>query len=194
MPYPTDGELATYLGATNDTTLQQCNAAAADFVVKYCNREFVPYSATYEFTRKNITMNGGRLMFFRDCLSITTLTNGDGSVIAGANFRKLYLPTFRDPQYACFYGVQLLPTNGYRFVEGLNGFVSVLGSWGYDGQNQPPKAIFEAILMIAAQIYRARSGGGGQIAQVQPSGVMVAGVELSQLVIDMLKPFQRVVL
>lgn len=191
MAYPTQAELGVYVGVSDATSQTQCLNAAIDFVVRHCNRQFVNYTGTYQFAKKNIVKNGRRLMFFRDCISVTTLTNGDGSVITGTYYRKLLNAVFADPVNASFYGVELLPTSSYSFVESTIGYVSVLGSWGYDGANQPPNAIFMAILMIGAQLYRARSGGGGQVTQVQPSGVVLAGVDLDQIVIDMLKPFRR---
>lgn len=191
MAYPTAAELGAYCGGVDTTPQTQANNAAIDWVVAHCNRQFVPYTATYQFTRNNVVRNGSRLMFFRDCLSITTLTNGDGSVIGSTNYIKLYNSTRGDPANASFYAIQLLPVSGYAFVESTVGYISVLGSWGYHGVDQPPAAVFSAILQIGALLYRTRSGGGGQIAQVQPSGVMVEGVQIPQAVLDLLKPYRR---
>lgn len=193
--YPTTAELAAYIGSANDVTQTQNLAAAISFVESWTGRQFIPYSGTELFTyRDHVSRRGQRLMLFRDLLSVTTLTNGDGTVIGSGSYRKIYNARQGSAADASCYALDLLPVAGLAFTDGTVGYMSLLGSWGYHNVEKPPGAIFQAILMIGAQLYRARSGGGGQVTQVQPSGILLAGVDLDQIVIDMLKPFRRGVL
>lgn len=171
MAYPTLAQVKTRLGipdTTEDTTITQILNGAIDTAEKHCGRVFVAANATinYDAVAPYVTKNKRVLHLFADLVSITTLTNGDGSVIASSDYRSW---PFTTP----YYEIELDRRSGLIFTDATQP-ISVAGDWGYSASC--PDAIFQAILDLCHYVYfGTHSGSGGANMQAsRQTGMIVA--------------------
>lgn len=157
MTYPTKAECKTYagiVGATHDTTIDQILAHIIKAVETHTNRLFVAASVTKTFKVRHpfVTRKGMRLNLFRDLVSITTLTNGNGDVIASGDY-----DLFPEVPY---YRIDLRRGKGNWFQsDGEDTSISIAGSWGYS--TACPADIFLEIMRLVRLTFEARSDGEG---------------------------------
>jgi hypothetical protein len=147
MAYATVSEVKAYLGiatASDDTLLNDLVSRAQSIIDNYTGRVFEAETAIRYYTRDDV--DGAYLLFYGDdLLSVTTLTNGNGEVIASANYRLE--PRNATPKYS----IKLL--NGvYWEFDDSNSEISVAGLWGYTAT--PPGDIAHACVRLTAFLYR----------------------------------------
>jgi len=141
-------------------------------------------------TRYYDTPDGRELWLDDDLLAVTTLTNGNGSVVAAADY--VLLPNNASPKYA----IKLLagtsitwerkPT--YNTPERA---ITVLGNWGYSAT--APDDIRQACLLAADNIYRRRFGENTSgIANVTAAGIVITPADIPGTVLALLRPYVRV--
>ncbi len=189
MAYPDTAAAKTYLGisaSTDDTLIGRLVNAAISFVERETGRVFVAASATKKFpcTATFVSKDKLTLALYRDLVSVTTVTNGDGQVVVADT--DFYLHPIEAP----YHRLVMLPTVGKVWNDGAaGGRISILGTWGYAAD--VPAALYEAILEIVAIYYRA-SAAGGTITQVNQAGVFIQGQTLPPHVADVLKVYRRV--
>jgi len=98
---------------------------ASDFIDTWTTRHFVPYVQTKSFDSSYVS-NGYDLYLRDDLLSVTTLTNGDSSVISGAGYNLR--PDNVYPKHT----VELVSSSAatwlYNYRESR---VTIAGIWGY---------------------------------------------------------------
>ena len=89
-----------------------------------------------------------------DLLTVTTLTNGDSTVLTTTDY--ILLPANSYPKYA----IKLKDSSTYSWKEDSSGnseqAISILGTWGYS--SSAPADIKEACLEIATAFYHRRFG------------------------------------
>lgn len=89
-----------------------------------------------------------------DLLTVTTLTNGDSTVLTTTDY--ILLPANSYPKYA----IKLKDSSTYSWEEDSSGnseqAISILGTWGYS--SSAPADIKEACLEIATAFYHRRFG------------------------------------
>jgi hypothetical protein len=89
-----------------------------------------------------------------DLLTVTTLTNGDSTVLTTTDY--ILLPANSYPKYA----IKLKDSSTYSWAEDSSGnseqAISILGTWGYS--SSAPADIKEACLEIATAFYHRRFG------------------------------------
>ena len=157
MAYPTLAQTKVYMavvGITHDATITQLLAASVAAVEKHTNRVFVEATLTETFRVRFpfITNNGLILHLFKDLVSVTTLTNGEGTVIAATDY-DLY------PKIP-YYQIQLRRGKGIYFQsDGEDTPITVLGKWGYSVD--VPDDVFAEIMRITDLSFRARAEGAG---------------------------------
>jgi len=157
MAYPTLAQCKAFMGvagAGDDIPIAQILAAVVEQVEQYCARVFVAGAATHTYPVSSpwVSRDLLTLYLFRDLVSVTTLTNGDGVVIAAANY------DLRDDEP--YHKIVLREGLGYRWAsDGLSTPITVLGSWGYSAAC--PADIFLAIMELVGTSYRGLSDGSG---------------------------------
>ena len=192
--YATLTEIKGRLGisdAADDAALEAAIEAASRFIDGYCGRRF--YSTSTDETRYYTAWHPGRLLLGDDLLSITTLaTDGDGDRV----YEETWATTDYDllPDNAALDGepyweITTTPDGGYSFPAGVAKGVKIVGKFGYCLTASPPRAIVEACLLRATQVFRLKDVPfatiGGDGAQTTVS------VPVYGMIRDLLGPFRR---
>jgi len=147
MAYTTASDVKTYLGiaaSTDDTLIGSLITRAQKIIEEYTGRLFEAATLTKYFTIDNVE---GRWLYLwgYDLLSVTTLTNGDGTEIASANYRLE--PRNETPKWA----IRLDKDTDWEFDDS-DSEISVAGTWGYAAT--APNDIVHACIRLAAFLYK----------------------------------------
>jgi len=184
--------------STDDTLLSLCIDRAQSTIESYTNRLF---EASADTTRKYtpIIDRIGSGMGFQgslmddyaidldfDLISITSITNGDGSNVPTASV--ITLPLNFTPAYA----VRIKQASGYfwTYTGSPEASVSITGRFGYS--LTPPANIVQATLRLASQMYRQRDGSpdlGNSIISADGSTIVTSA--MSRDIEALLKPYRR---
>lgn len=139
--------------APDDSAIEDMITETSRDIDRETGRRFYATTETRYFNTPRLAT---QLWFDDDLLSITTLTNGDGTVIAAANY-KLY-PLNTSPKYK----LALLPSSSLYFTTNANGndlgAVSLAGSWGYCATASVPADIRKACKEAVVSALRRRFG------------------------------------
>lgn len=123
----TPGQTMT-AATVDDTVIDLLLTAASRYIDNKCGRTFYPRIETRYYDVPEGTLDDRILMLDDDLLAVTTLTNGDTTVITSADY-KLYPMNFY-PKYA----IRLKQNSDYYWERDSNenseGVISVLGIWG----------------------------------------------------------------
>ena len=183
--YTTWAAVKTYLdisGTGDDALGALLVARVTDAIDRYCRRRFRAVTATRYFD----VPEDDTLWLDDDLLSITTLTNGDSTVITSASY--VLLPVNKSPKYAV-----RLKENTSTVWEGSTTtdyqVISIAGSWGYS--TTPPDDIVHATIRWTAWLYRQRDGVFGQSGTAGRVGVIDAPQSLPDDIEQLLKPYKR---
>jgi hypothetical protein len=153
MAYTTLAAVKAYLQAggvvpspVDDLLLTSCVTRAQALIEGRVMRTF----ETRTETRKFDVPRGRQIDLDDDLLSITTLTNGDGSVIAASEY--FLLPRNHIPKHA----IRLNQGSAVSWMPGTTGdteyVISVAGAWGYS--TVADDDIVQATLRLAVWLYR----------------------------------------
>lgn len=159
-----DYQRITTADVVDDAYIESAIEAASRWIDRESGTRF--YTATE--TRKYNTPIGRLIMLDAHFTAITSVTNGDGTSIAAANF--VTLPANSLP----LWGVELKSASGVQWLE-ANGSpqqaISITGSVGYS--STPPRDIIIACLEIAKALYSRRFGENLSVKTViTPAGVV----------------------
>ena len=167
--------------AIDDAVLEGMIEAASRYIDGVTGRKFYPTTETRYFN----VPEDGELWLDEDLLSITTLTNGDGTTLTPAMYKLL--PLNGTPKYA----IHLLPGNYWTEDADGNdyGVISVAGSWGYAAT--APESVHEACLLQAARLFKRRDAPLG-VAGSNELGQVVAITKLDPDVIALIDYFRKV--
>jgi hypothetical protein len=142
MAYLVLAEVKQHLGIAtanteDDALLSGYIGAAQSAIDGYCGRSFEATTATRRYGVASIKVADGRtyLRLDADLLSVTALTNGDGSAISPLHCLLL------QPNMPPYWGIRLKDGLAWTFP-GLDAEVVVSGTWGYS--MTPPALIVEA--------------------------------------------------
>lgn len=143
-------ELKAYLGTrldTDDTEIQARITEASAAIDVYCQRVFVGAAATRAYDAVQ-AVDGRTLLLDEDLLSVTTITNGDGTALDSGDY--VLLPANVTPKYA----VRLKASSGvsWTYTTDPEDAISVNGTWGY--ANTQPDTVRHACIRLAAWYYR----------------------------------------
>lgn len=159
-----DYQRITTTDVVDDAFIESSLEAASRWIDRESGTRF--YVATE--TRKYDTPMQNLLLLDQYFTAITSVTNGDGTVIAAANY--VTLPANSLP----LYGLQLKSAKGVMWLEAGGSpeqAITVVGSVGYSAL--PPKDIFIACLEIAKALYSRRFGENMSVKTViTPAGVV----------------------
>jgi hypothetical protein len=175
MSYAELADLTTYLKITTDSDdviLTDALDAATQAIDNYCGRRFVAVTATRYYTAADL--RHGVLWLDDDLLTVTTLLNGDASVLTSSYY---WLdPRNSTPKHA----IRLRSTAYWNFA--TDGEIAVTGTWGYSAT--PDDLIRQACLWLASYFYHLKDS---QVFDV------TATPELGQITIPKGMPQQLVV-
>jgi hypothetical protein len=188
--YTTVNDLKTYLhvtGSGDDTLLGDLVTRASRMLDDHCGRWFVAQNETRKYDAVGAHITGKLLLLDADLLSLTSLTNGDGSEIS------LDDVILRPVNWPPYFGVALKQSSGLSWTYSTDpeAAIEVEGQWGYS--ETAPEPIEQAALRLAAWLYRQRDTGAetGEV-QVTERGVSVAPARLPRDVLDLIGPYVRV--
>lgn len=169
MAYITLSQFRTYRGfgatETGDDTLINTylipSAQAA--IEQFCHRKFEAATQTRYYDAMSAQIAGQWLYLDQDLLSVTTLTNGEGSVIPSTGYR-LY-PRNEGPPYS-----QILLLNSYIWNFTTDGEIAIAGSWGYS--STPPADVVTAMFELVNYLYTLKDSSVFDVTAMPESGVI----------------------
>lgn len=157
--YCTTAEVKALAGTTlttDDTLIAALVTRASAMIDRYTGRKFVERTETRYYTPGEDT-HGSALFLDDDLLSVTTLTNGDGSVIPSAGY--ILMPLNGSPKF----GVSLKSAYSWYTPTDAEGSISVAGTWGYCTAATRPADITQAAARLALWLYRQREAPFGRV-------------------------------
>lgn len=182
MAYATTAELKAYLGisgTSDDTLLAALITRAQAAIDSYCGRTFQAASGTRYYDWRDV--DGDTLYLDADLVSVTTLTNGDGTEIAETEY--VLEPRNGTPKYA----IRLLSTSAWSV--GVDEEIAVAGQWGWS--ESPPADIVQATIRLAAYMYRQKDATTFDATAFTDVGVMTIPQGIPKDVLALLQPYRR---
>lgn len=201
MAYATTAQLKTYMGITSssdDALLGDCIARAQAIVDDYTSRVFEsPADTTRVYTPIVNRASSGfgiagdleddyTMGLSYDIISVTTITNGDGSNVPLSAI--VILPLNFTPGYA----IRIKQSSGYywTYTGTPEGSVSITGRWGYS--LTAPKNIEQATIRLASQLYRQRDGSPDlSDVIISADGSQIVNAAMRSDVRQLLNPYRR---
>lgn len=153
MSYATVDELREYLGlteTTHDALLDRLLSTAQAHINTQTRRVFEASADTTRYLDAD-AINGRDLWLGGDLCAITTVTNGDGVVIAGTYY------TTRPRNSAPYYLLRMDADAPYLW-DGTTGEIAIAGKWAYS--TTAPEDIKQAVVRLAGWMYRQRDNAG----------------------------------
>lgn len=173
---------------SDDTLIGAYVTQASRMVETFCNRQFANTAGTLTYDTYGPHIDGRRLHFGQDVLSITSLTNGGDGVLPTTAYRLWPLNT--SPKYA----VELLPEAGYAWETSSTnypeGAIVVVGSLGYCTDATRPADVTLAATKLAAWLYQNRDNDGTTVQL--GDGSLAIPAEAPALVFKLLGRYVRV--
>lgn len=156
----------TNTSTDDDLIIEKIIESASRYIDREAQRVFYVTSETRKFD----VPKGRRLMLDKDLLSLTSLTNGDGSTIPSTDY--VFIPANDKPYYA----IDLLGSSSVYWRVSAAGnaqqAISLAGSWGES--TDTPLDIKEACLMISKAAYNRRFGNNQtSITTITAGGLVV---------------------
>jgi len=152
--YCTLNDVKQYLStdkSTDDALLSDLITKASVSIDTYCQRTFAAHAETRTYDAVQ-DIHGRDLLVDDDLLSVTELTNGDGTVLSASDY--VLLPANATPKYA----VRLKASAAYFWAYDTDPeqAISVNGSWGYVNSTVAPADIRHAAARLSAWFYKQR--------------------------------------
>lgn len=183
MNYVTLSEVTDYLGlesATDDGLLSSLIESSQTWIDGYTGRTFeAAADSTRVFTFEAI--EGRRLFLDADLCAITSVTNGNGVVIAGSSY--VTNPRNVKPWYALE-----LKSSATVAWDGLTGDISIVGRWAYS--TTAPADIRQACLDIVVYQYRKRDNASESNRTIVVGNSTILPSQLSSQVIATLDRYK----
>lgn len=154
MAYTTLELVKEYLGISDDTVtdddlLEDIILRATEIINKETGQKFEPYTATKEYGYQCVDRyNLPRVLELDEYLqTITTLTNGDGTVIPSTDYTL-------QPKNKSAYSKIVLKSNaaGWTFDDMYDSFISINGTWGL--YPTVPKDVEHYTIRLVAYLYK----------------------------------------
>ncbi len=152
MAYATLAQLRAEINitATTDDTLLSDKLTRAQGIINAATGRVFEAATATRYYDAVANVDGLTLNLDDDLLSISTLTNGNASVIVAANYTLL--PTNTSPKYA----IRLRASKGiaWEYLTDPENAISVAGTWGFSAT--APADIVQATIRTAAWLYKQR--------------------------------------
>jgi hypothetical protein len=193
MAYTTAAAVRTVLKTTasvHDTLLTTLIERAQKRIDTYVGFSFeAAADTTRTFDARSVYrgghLDGRELVFDTWCYSLTSVTNGDGTVIASTYY--VTQPRNRTP----FYGIKLLASSNYVWESDANadpeGAISLLGRWAYS--TAPPADIVHATIRLVTWMYHQTTNQTDIDRPILAEGVLIMPAQLPKDVLDILDAY-----
>ena len=174
----------TSTDASDDTLIEGLVELASRFIDAETKRTFYARSETHYFD----VPEGRELTLDDDLLTVTTLTNGDTTVLTSTYYNLI--PKNKAPYYA----IRLKETSAYSWSENSSGnteyVISVAGTWGYSAT--APADIKNACLMIVASAYNRRAGENQTgVARITAAGVVITPEDIPSSAWSIIRGYRK---
>lgn len=170
--------------ALDDSVVDALITQASRWIDKHTGRRFYSSTETHYFD----VPNGRELLLDDDLISVTTLTNGDTTVLTTADY--FLLPYNVTPYYA----VKLKESSSYFWEWDSNAnsekVITIAGAWGYSATC--PAEIELACQLIVVNVYRNRFGTNQTgVATITGAGVVITPNDIPAAVLALLRAYIR---
>jgi hypothetical protein len=180
----TDVQVALNIeGTQDDGWLTGLTASASAWVDVHCGVPVGGFAVTTDSTRQYDVcgIDDGALRLDAPLVSLTSLTNGDGTAISTATVRLYPLNSGH------YWSIRMLSTGvGWQWVQ--DGLYTVTGKWGWSAT--VPTPVKEATIMLAAWMYKRYQAGLQDAANNAEIGQMMYSEKMPKQVIALLAPFR----
>lgn len=170
--------------ALDDTVIDVLITEASRWIDHYTGRRFYSSTETHYFD----VPDGRLLLLDDDLISVTTLTNGDTTVLTTADY--MLLPYNVTP----YYGIRLKESSSYIWEVDSNNnrerVITIAGAWGYTATC--PADVEVACQLICVSLYRNRFGPNTTgAATLTAAGVVITPQDIPASAIGLLRPYVR---
>jgi len=190
MAYIELADLRSYIGIDalgDDPLLQEAIKAAQTYIESQTNRVFEAATLTKYYERDALDDEDSTLLHLgTDCVTVTTLLNGDSSAteILVANYwllnRNLGPP---------YHWIKLKSNVGVYWQWDTDYWVSVTGTWGYSAT--PPEDIKAACTHLAAFYYRQKDSQVFDVTAIPDAGVITIPQGIPATVTRIINRYKR---
>lgn len=181
-------EVKSYLNITTSTDDALINAsitAAIKAVNAYCRRQFEAVTATRSYNQYYARLRGTALYLDEDLLTVTTLTNGEGTVIPTTPTAGYWLEPRNEPPYSL---IRL--KSAYYFNWNTDSDITVAGTWGYSATC--PEDVARATLRWAVYLYRQKDTPDFEVTATPDGGQQVIPHGIPADIKPLLAPYRRI--
>jgi hypothetical protein len=189
--YCTLSDVKTYIGTaqtTDDTLISNLIPRASARIDAFCQRTFIARTETRYFDA-TADVQDRTLLVDDDLLAVTTLTNGDGTVLTASDY--ILLPSNATPKY----GIMLKSSSGHSwtYTTDPENAISIAGSWGYKTGTVPPDDIKHAATRLTDWFYKQRSAPF-ETTGLPELGQIVVPSDMPPDISALLDPYRRLTL
>ena len=170
-------------GSQDDGWLTTLADSASAWVDAHCAVPAGGFAVTADSTRSFdlCALEDRALLLDVPLVSLTSLTNGDGTAINTAVVRLYPLNAGH------YWSIHMLSTGpGWQWVQ--DGLYTVTGKWGWS--TTPPTPVREATVMLAAWLYKRYQAGLQDAANNAEIGQMMYSEKMPKQVVALLAPFR----
>jgi hypothetical protein len=184
--YTTANDIALALniaGTQDDAWLTTLADSASAWVDAHCAVPSGGFAVATDSTRHYdvCALDDGELRLDAPLVSLTSITNADGTAINKATVRLYPLNSGH------YWSIRMLSTGpGWQWVQ--DGLFAVTGKWGWS--TTPPTPVKEATTMLAAWMYKRYQAGLQDAANNAEIGQMMYSERMPKQVVALLAPFR----
>lgn len=180
----------TSTDTTDDGVITDILEAASRLIDNLARRTFYARTATKYYDVPD--EYDGDILYIEDddLLTVTTLTNGDTTVLTTSDY--ILLPNNSSPKW----GIKLKDSSTYTWEQDSDGndeqVITIVGTWGWSAS--APDDIKEACLQIASAYYHRRFGENMTAdTTISTGGVVISPVDIPASARSIIKRYERLV-
>jgi uncharacterized phiE125 gp8 family phage protein len=178
--------------AADDAVIEDLVEAASRYIDNKTHRTFYSRTETRYFNVPDEQNNTRRLWMDDDLRTVTTLTNGDTTVLTVADY-------YLEPRNGAVKYAVVLKQSSTEYWQGTTdgdteGAISIAGSWGYCATGSHPDDIKTACILIASQLYKRRFGENQtSTSLVTAAGVVITPEDVPGVAREIINSYRRVI-
>lgn len=190
MAYIEIGDLRDELGITGqneDFLLSTAIGDAQSAIERHTNRRFEVTTDTTRYFTYGRDTDGRTLYLDEDLCSITTVTNGDGAVIASTSY--VVIPRNRPPWHEI--KMKNSVSTFWTYEDDPEDAISITGKWGWS--TAPSDDIKRVCKRLAVFFYRSKDSQVFDMTAFTEGGTARINRRIPSDVIEMLAPYVKVI-
>lgn len=193
MAYTTTALTKTLLGisdTTDDTLLAALIAQAQSIIERFVGRVFEASADTTRTFDAVLDVDGLDLWLDKDLAAITSITNGDGTVLTTAQY------TVEPRNSTPYFAIHLLPSSSLYWqynstTDDAENAISIVGKWAYS--ESAPAGIVRACEELTVLLYKQRDSSSDLNRTVIAGNATILPAGLSSTTIGYLKSLRKLV-